>query len=47
MIASVMPAAPSVWPVPPLVELHGVFSPNMRLIRRSSARSFACVAGAV
>ena len=43
-IASTMPAAPSVWPVKPLVELTGTRLPNRRTSARSSARSFAGVA---
>jgi hypothetical protein len=42
--ASVMPAAPKVCPVQPLVELHGVSGPNTRSTARSSAASFNGVA---
>ena len=42
--ASTMPAAPSVWPVQPFVELHGTAAPNSALTAASSAASFAGVA---
>jgi hypothetical protein len=38
-IASSAPAAPSVWPVMPLVELHGTRAPKSACIARSSAAS--------
>jgi hypothetical protein len=40
---SAMPAAPSVWPVQPFVELHGVPVPNTLQIAKSSERSLAGV----
>src|SRR6185295_18936909 len=42
--ASTMPAAPSVWPVHPLVELSATAGPNTSRTARSSARSLAGVA---
>ena len=45
--ASRIPDAPRVWPVQPLVELHGVAVPNTSTIARFSIASFALVPGAV
>ena len=42
--ASTMPAAPSVWPVQPLVELHGIGDAEQPLTAASSAASLAGVA---
>ena len=42
--ASTAPAAPSVWPVAPLVELHGTGLPNSAATALPSAASLAGVA---
>ena len=41
--ASIAPAAPSVWPVSGLVEVHGVWQPNIAATARLSMLSLCCV----